>query len=272
MVQAVIDGMTLEYESFGRGEPVIFIHGAFIVDTFGPLVRQQPLAQQHRTITYSRRGYGASEHGPGPVSVKQHAADCRALLAHLDVPRVHVVGHSYGGCVALQLALDAPELAHTLVLLEPALMVGASAESYRDSLAAAAQRFREAGAEVAVDEFIEARWPHYRERLDRDLPGAFAQAAADAASAFEGELQALPDWKFGPAEAARITCPVLSVLGGESNAIWPRFGEAHERLLAWLPNAEGFVLPGTTHFLQIEDPQGTGDALASFLSRHSFQS
>jgi pimeloyl-ACP methyl ester carboxylesterase len=60
----------------------------------------------------------------------------------------------------------------------------------------------------------------------------------------------------------------LSVLGGESDALWSRFGETHRLLLAWLPHAEGFVLPGTTHFMQLEDPRGMAEMLAAFWARH----
>jgi 3-oxoadipate enol-lactonase len=60
----------------------------------------------------------------------------------------------------------------------------------------------------------------------------------------------------------------LSVLGGESQALSPRFGEAHRLLLAWLPQAEEFIMPGATHLMQLEDPRGMAEALAAFWARH----
>lgn len=214
---------------------------------------------------------GGSSRTPGPVSTAQQAADCRALLRYLGVARAHVVGHSLGGCIALQLALDTPEVVHSLALLEPALIVGPSAQSYRVALVRSAQRYREVGAAIVVDEALGARWPAYREHLDRVLPGAFAQAVADAGTVFglnigldSGHLA----WQFDAAAARRVTHPVLSVLGGESAALWPRFGETHRLVLAWLPQAEEFILPGATHFLQVEDPRGMAEALAAFFTRH----
>ncbi|HEX2339337.1 MAG TPA: alpha/beta fold hydrolase [Vicinamibacterales bacterium] len=73
-------------------------------------------------MRYHRRGYAGSSPVRPPFSLSQQAADCRALLGHLRVERTHVVGHSSGGSIALQLALDAPEVVHSLVLLEPALL------------------------------------------------------------------------------------------------------------------------------------------------------
>jgi 3-oxoadipate enol-lactonase len=61
---------------------------------------------------------------------------------------------------------------------------------------------------------------------------------------------------------------VLSVLGGESERLWDRFGEAHRWLLDWLPLAEGLVLPGATHLPQIERPRGLAEGLAAFFARH----
>jgi pimeloyl-ACP methyl ester carboxylesterase len=268
MERARIDGAELAYVVSGTGEPVVFIHGAFIADTFRPLLAEPSLAGRYRLILYHRRGYAASSRAGRPVSVAQQAADCRALLHHLGVERAHVVGHSYGGDVALQLALDTPGVVHSLVLLEPGLMVGASAQGYREALARGVERYREAGAAVVVDEFLQARWPEYRAALDRALPGAFAQAVADVDTWFEHELPGQLGWRFGEAEARRISQPALSVLGGESDALWSRFGETHRLLLAWLPHAEGFILPGATHFLQLQDPRGMAEALAAFWARH----
>ncbi len=268
MERAKLDRAELEYEVSGTGEPVVFIHGAFIADTFRPLLAEPSLAGRYRLILYHRRGYAGSSRASGLVSVARQAADCRALLHHLGVERAHVVGHSYGGDVALQLALETPSVVHSLALLEPGLMVGASAQDYRESLARGSERYREAGAVVVVDEFLQSRWPGYRATLERVLPGAFAQAVADAGTWFEYELPGQLGWRFGEAEARRIRQPTLSVLGGESDALWSRFGETHRLLLGWLPHAEGFVLPGTTHLMQIQDPRAMAEALAAFWARH----
>jgi pimeloyl-ACP methyl ester carboxylesterase len=264
------EGAELEYEVSGTGEPAMFIHGALIADTFRPLLTEPSLADRYRLIFYHRRGYAGSSRASGPVSVAQQAADCRALLRHLSVERAHVVGHSYGGDVALQLALDSPGVVRSLALLEPGLMVGASAQGYRESLRWGVERYREAGAAVVVDEFLQARWPGpgYRATLDRVLPGAFLQTVADAETWFEREVSGQLEWCFEEAEARRISQPTLSVLGGESEALWPRFGETHRLLLAWMPHAEGFVLPGATHLMLIQDPRGVAEALAAFWAHH----
>lgn len=264
-----VDGSTLEYEVSGTGEPVVFIHGVLIADAFRPLLAEPALAGRYRFVTYHRRGYVGSSPPPAPLTIEQQAADCRELLHHLGVARAHVVGHSYGGSIALQLALEAPHIVHTLTLLEPALMVGTSAQTYQEALARNVRRYLEGDAEGTVDEFLRARFgAGYRAYLDRVLPGAFGQAVADAGTTFNLELSALLEWHFTESEAKRITQPVLAVLGGESDILWPRFGETNQLLLAWLPHAERFVLPGATHALQMQNPRDMAQALAHFLARH----
>jgi pimeloyl-ACP methyl ester carboxylesterase len=267
MDRVTITGAQLEVESIGTGEPVLFIYGAFVADLFRPVIDHPRLAG-YRRIHYHRRGYAGSSPADGPVTLSEVAADANAVLDHLGVTRAHVAGHSYGGAVALQLAIDAPERVHTLALLEPALMAGSGAPAYRESLAASAQRYREGSVADVVDAFLEARLPGYRVTLDRELPGAFQQAVTDAGTWFESELPGLLEWHFGEAEARAIQQPALSVLGSDSEALWARFGEAHRLLLDWLPRAESVVLPGVTHFMQIQDPAGVAGALASFWARH----
>src|SRR5262249_52442279 len=149
----------------------------------------------------------------------------------LGVARAHFVGHSYGGAVAPPPAPHRPGLVHPPAPLEPPPMVGAGGQGGREAAGRGGARHPGAGAARAVDAFLEARWPGYRDPLERALPGALAQAVADAATAFEREVPALLGWRFGEEEARRIGQPVLSVLGGESTALWARFGEAHEMLL-----------------------------------------
>ncbi|MGH7605776.1 MAG: alpha/beta fold hydrolase [Gemmatimonadales bacterium] len=177
-----------------------------IADTFRPLLREPSLAGRYRLILYHRRGYAGSSRASGPVSVARQAADCRALLRHLSVERAHVVGHSYGGAVALQLALDAPGVACSLALLEPALMVGVSAQGYRESLARAVERYREAGAAV-VDEFLQARWPGYRVRCRGPSLGRWPTREPRSSASCPGYWTgASARWKRGASVSRPCAC------------------------------------------------------------------
>jgi pimeloyl-ACP methyl ester carboxylesterase len=247
-------------------------HGSHIADAFAPLLLEPVLTERYQLALYHRRGFAGSTHPNGPLSIAQQAADCRAFMGHVGLQCAHIVGHSYGGAIALQLALDAPESVHSLALLEPALFVVPSAQQFMEALGPVLQMYEAGDKTGAVDGFLEAvLGPEYRSVLDRVLPGAFAQAVADADTFFWIELPALQQWRFTQADARRIRQPVLSVLGADSHTLWPGWIEVHQLLQAWLPQAEAFVLKGATHGLQIVDPKNMALGLRDFFGRHPLQ-
>jgi pimeloyl-ACP methyl ester carboxylesterase len=272
MQRAALDGVVLEYEVRGSGEPVLLVHAGAFADWFAPLLAEPSLAQQHALINYHRVGYGGSARPDGPISIADQATHSRMLMAHLGVERAHVVGHSSGANIALQLALDAPGSVRSLTLMEPAVMDVPGAREFAESYMDPVIRHSSAGAKAqAVDAFMRAvAGPRYRAAMDRALPpGHFARAVADADTFFGTELPALRRWSFRWEDAQRVPHPVLVVLGGESDAVSPVFRQRYERLLSRLPRAEPFVLPGTTHLLHLQNPGDMADGLARFFARHS---
>jgi len=269
MQRARVDGAELEFEVTGTGEPVLLIHGAWIAEAYAPLCAE-PSLSPYRLVRYHRRGYAGSTPVRAPFSLAQQAADCRALLEHLGIRRAHVVGHSSGGLIALRLALDAPQVVHSLVLLEPALLDVPSGALLAEAFGPALERYGAGDKEGAADRFL--RWaigPHYRAWLDRLIPGAYEQLVADADTVMGVELPSLQEWYFTRDDARRITQPVLGVVGAESASFWPGWNEVQERLREWLPQTEPFVLAGANHALEERDPRGVADAMAPFLARHS---
>lgn len=272
MSRATVDGITLDYATWGGGEPVVLVHAGIFADWFRPLLGEPALTGRHRVLSYHRVGYAGSSRVAGPVSIAQQAAHLRALMRQLGIQRAHLVGHSSGGNIALQVALDAPEMVHSIVLMEPALPVALGPErmlSTRAAMAPVFEAYRAGDKARAVDGFMRnVSGPDYRSVLDQVLPGAFEQGVKDADTFFGQELPALQQWALKREDAARITQPVLSVVGAESKEVSPIWPERHEMLLTWLPKAEGFVLADATHLLHVQHPRAVAEALAAFFARH----
>jgi pimeloyl-ACP methyl ester carboxylesterase len=263
MERVTIDGTPIEYEVRGDGEPVVLIHAGLVADFFAPLMGR-PELDGYRLIRYHRAGY-ADSGTVDIVDVGQYAAHCLALMGHLGVDRAHVVGHSSSANMAIQLALDAPAAVRSLALLEMALLAVPSASFAAEAIG----QYRSGDRRTAVDTWMRgACGPDYRRHLDHALPGAFDRAVADADTFFGQELPALRAWSFGQDEARHVTQPALVVLGARSNEVNTTFAQRNELLLAWLPDAEPFVLPDATHLLQVEQPGAMARGLASFLARH----
>jgi len=266
--RARVDGIELEYEERGSGEPVVLLHAGLCARWFEPLMRE-PALDGLRLIRPHRAGYGGSSHPTGEVGIADHARHCLALLESVGIERAHIVGHSSSANVALQLALDAPDAVASLALLEPALMPVPSRAAWgRAAAVPAVEAYRSGDRARAVDLWMAgvagAGW---REPFEQAVPGGFAQAVADAPTFFEQELPAVQTWAFGEEEARRVTQPVLAVIGARSSEVSPVWEERQALLLAWLPDVEPFVLDGATHLLHVQNPGGMARALAAFVAR-----
>jgi pimeloyl-ACP methyl ester carboxylesterase len=270
MERVEVDGLELEYELRGSGDPVVLIHWGVSATWAEPLLEEPSLAGRYRLLSYHRGGFGGSGPIEGPVSMADHAEHCRLLMGHLGIERAHIVGHSSSVAIALQLAIDAPDAVQTVVSMDAARPVPPTetqAAFVREFVEPAVRRYRGGDMEGAVDTFLRGVFgSNYRDPLERGLPGAFDQAVSDADAFFGQELPALQRWAFTQADARRVTQPVLAVVGENSARTFP---ERRELLLAWLPNVEPFVLPGATHLLHLQNPGAMAEALASFYERHA---
>ena len=216
-------------------------------------------------IHYHRRGYGRSSPVQGAGSIQRDAADGRALLAAFGVGRAHIVGVSYSGAVALQLAADSPSWVHSLVLLEPPPVHVPSAAQFFTANAQLMQDYHAHGPVVGLDRFLtRVIGPDWRAAIERTLPGAADQMQQDTSTFFDTDLPALLAWKFGAEDARRITQPVLHIGGSESGQ-W--FAEVRDLMLTWLPQAEDVVLVEADHSLALTHPAEVAAALVAFLRR-----
>ena len=261
-----VRGGELEYETRGEGDPVLLIHGSHFAGAYLPIMTEPELAD-YRLIRYHRRGFAGSVPHDGGFSIREQAEDALAALQHLNVSRAHVVGHSYGGTTALQLALDAPDIAGSLVLLEPALVMVPGAEAFaNDCLTPAVDKYRSGDAVGAVDIFGRGvGGPDWRAEVGRTVPGGPEQAEDDARTFFEIELPALANWELDVEKAAKISQPILFVHGSASA---PMFQEGRELVHTWFPHTEDLVVPGADHLLQMRAPRAVAEGVAGFLSRH----
>ena len=192
-----------------------------------------------------------STHTTGTVSIADHASDAARLLDHISVSRAHVVGHSSGGAIALQLALDYPDRVETLVLLEPAMLWVPAAEAFFAKAGPSVEAYNAGNHEEAVATFLSAAsgldWQTCRSMIERNVPGGVDQAIADADTFFTIELPAIAGWRITADQAATIRKPGHRP-GTRAD---PMFVEAAELLRRWLPQVEDLKLD-VGHLLHTE--------------------
>jgi pimeloyl-ACP methyl ester carboxylesterase len=257
VARMAVNGGEVEYEVRGTGDPVLLIHGTGVAATFAPQMTQPALAG-YRLIRFHRRGFAGSSRAPVPFSIKDQAADAAALLKGLGVTRAHIVGHSFGGMVALQLALDQPSMVRSLVVMEPPIF---NPNAPTSPFAALEKTYQSGDKLGAMNTFSTMSYGAEWRTLASRVPGGPAQVERDVDTVFQSEAPSMVRWGFGEAEAQRITQPIVYVTGGG------RHGGSLKQLSAWIPKLESRVVPGVTHAMLMEDPKGVADAIAEFLNR-----
>ena len=116
---ASLPGVRLFYRTMGRGEPVLFLHGGPGLPHGYLLPWMEPLAQSHRLVLFDQRGVGRSgKPEDGAYSVAGIARDVDALRRSLRLGKVHLFGFSWGGALALEVAIRYPGSLRSLTVAE----------------------------------------------------------------------------------------------------------------------------------------------------------
>ena len=228
-----VNGVRLHYEESGAGAPILCIHGggsSALVWTG----TAEGLARLGRVIAYDRRGCGRSER-PEPyegTTVGEHADDAAALLDALAPAPAVVVGRSFGGWVATELALRHPGRVRALVLLEPdAPGLSAAADAW---VSAFGDRMRAVAADAGVDAVGEALITEVAgQDAWRSFPEDVRRMLTDNGPALLAELRAYEAPGADPAALAAIVQPVLLVTAADplGAGVRQRAGQRLDRLV-----------------------------------------
>ena len=113
---AAINGVNYYYEVHGQGEPLLLLHGGLgSIDMFGPLLPL--LAGTRQVIAVDLHGHGRTGLGDRKINMIDIGDDMAALLDHLGYAQVDVLGYSFGGGVALRLAVQHPDKVRRLAVV-----------------------------------------------------------------------------------------------------------------------------------------------------------
>lgn len=232
---------------------VVFVHGlgfdnmsSFYFTLANPAARAGA-----NVILYDLRGHGDTERPTTDYSVDALVRDLTALLDALGVTEpVHLVGNSFGGTIALAMAITHPARVASLLLIEALTEAGIVAEDWEETMA------RAFAQGVQLRKSL-ANWGTIYGRKLRRIQAAFEALTND--TTLVADLQALPG--FRSADLRSVTCPVVTIYGGDSEIIH----HAH-RLRELLPNCDLTIVPNCGHFLILEAPSAVRELLLRWLS------
>lgn len=248
--------LDLYYERGGEGPPLVLLHGAMgtIESCFAELV---PLLAQHfEVVAVELQGHGHTRDIARPLSMEAMAADVAGLLDALGIGRAHAVGYSMGGTVALQLALDRPDLVDRLVFAGGAAF---DSSGLHDELASAFESFD-------PHELDGSTWQEAYQRVAPD-PEAWTELVRKV-NELDRAGVSWPRERIGA-----LTTRTLLIIG-DSDLVRPEHTVEMFRLLGGgvpgdlvgLPRAQLAVLPGTTHVGVLERVDWLSSMILAFLT------
>lgn len=258
-----MDGGELHVERTGSGPPVILLHsGALDASMWDPVL--DALAARRTVVRFDARGSGRSS---TPTADWRPDDDLLAVLDAHGLERAALVGSSYGGGTAADLALAHAERVTALVLAGP----GLTPIRFDDPFVQEQHR-RQAEAQAAgdADAWVEAllrytvdgpsRTPQETPPAVREACRAMALRTVQRHHTAQGRVRT----RDAAEHLERITSPTLLITGtGESPDLLRVVADAHARI----PNAERIDVPGPSHMVSMEAPQEFAAATNAFLDR-----
>ncbi len=257
--KAHFDGADLYYEVAGEGPALVLAHAGFVDRRMWD--DQFPIfAQHYRVVRYDRRGFGNSQLTPGPFS---HRRDLYQLLKFLDIERAHLLGCSAGGAAIVDFALEHPEMAASLTLVDSALggyrFQGDMPKPLQDLGAAIQANDLDKAAELAVRLWIDGphRTPDQVDARIRERGREMARTALPNAFVMEEPLQ--------PPAIERlheIAAPTLVIIGDLDDASIATIGDL---MTTRIVGARKVIISGAAHLPNMDKPEEFNREVLAFL-------
>lgn len=208
-------------------------------------------------VTYDLRGTGKGGRPPGPYSLDDFVGDLRNVVEELDRPAL--VGHSFGGSIALAYAARYPdEVAAVVSAGGPVVLPEQGQQAMRDR---ADLVEREGMAAVAETVATNGTAPSFRERDPAGYDGLVAMLAANDPQTYAATCRVLAELDLRP-ELERVSVPVLLIAGDRDGVVPPPAGDAIE---AALRNATRVTVEDCGHNLPLERPDVLVDEVRACL-------
>jgi pimeloyl-ACP methyl ester carboxylesterase len=269
MIRYVQDGrVRLAYSVMGSGPPIVFIQGVGLQGA-GWQPQVQELSATHSCLCFDNAGVGKSQPAKGRLSIPQMAEDTLRVMDAAGIESAHLVGHSMGGCIAMETALLARQRVRSLSLL-CTFAVGSDATrltlamlwiGLRTTIGTARSR-RRAFLELVLAP-SDLSLPE-RDALARDLEPLFGHDLARRPAIAMKQLAALRSYDPSDrlVELAGIPCMVISA--AHDPIASPGTGR---RLAKAIPGAHYVELPEHSHGVVIREPAGVNHLLRDHMER-----
>jgi proline iminopeptidase len=280
-----VDGARLYYRTLGQGRPIVVLHGGPDFDQQYLLPELDRLAESFRLVYYDQRGRGRSTGtvAPDDVGIASEVADLESVRRHLAAESVAVLGHSWGGVLAMEYAVRHLDRVSHLILLNSAPGSAEDWSTLREHILRArpagdvermrelseSRCYQEGDLETEAEYYrihfrIALRRPELLDRLARRLRAHFTAESVLTARAIEQRLYD-ETWRSDGYDLVpklrALDIPTLVVHGDHD--LVPV--EVAERLARELPRARLVVLRACGHFAYLEAPDSVHEHVVALL-------
>lgn len=262
-----VNGTRLFYETMGEGDPIVILHGGPGMEHGYFLPHMKPLANTHKLIFFDQRACGRSsaDVDSASMTMAQFVEDIDAVRTHFGIEKMNLLGHSWGGLLAMWYAKTYPDRLKSLILVNS---IGASREFTAQAFETMNSRISDtdkihrekimrseafqrgdSAAMLELYRFSFAQSFYRRELLD-SLRLRITSDALERQQLLTGLYPDLTDYDLHDALRA-VWCPVL-ILHGAYDAT-P--AEALSKVAMHLPDARMVAVPQCGHWAFIEQPE-----------------
>lgn len=255
------NGISMNYEIKGKGENLVLIHGAG--DNLNMWYHQLPVfSKSYRVITYDVRGHGKTESPEAAYSMSLLAKDAYELMKAIKVENAYFLGYSMGGRIALELAINHPELVKALVLANSSVGLTTPSPEAAERRRATLELLGKGDIKTVAETMTTGAFS----------PGFKAKNPTEFERYMKVKLQNKPDGlsrvmqslgaATNPPDLNKLKCPVLLIVGANDAYMGVEQGkQVHEAIVG----SKLVILP-TGHAAAVELPDKFNSAVAEFLS------
>jgi pimeloyl-ACP methyl ester carboxylesterase len=233
---APVNGLKIYYEVHGEGDPIILLHGSFMTINLNWAELIPELAKTRKVIALEMQGHGRTSDTQRPITYPALANDVAGVMKYLKIDSADILGYSFGGTIAYQLAIQNPAVVKKLIIIS--------------------STYRSDGWQPEVRDVLKSLQPMFFDNTP--LKTEYVKVAPDTSQWYKFTAKMIAfnntSFNFGEQNIKSIKAPVLLIIGDNDGIdktilinTYKLLGGAVFADMAGVPKSQLAIIPGSSH-------------------------